>query len=149
MKKKSSEKDYTKEIIDDYNKKRPVYEECTQKIEVLVKNLLLEEGFNVHSITSRTKEIVSLENKLEKFGKTYEKLTDVTDLAGVRIICFFSDDVDKIADLIKDNFKINEGLSVDKREIIDPDKFGYLSLHFIVEISEDRAKLPEYRRFKG
>lgn len=31
----------------------------------------------------------------------------------------------------------------------DPDRFGYLSLHFIARLSDGRVELVEYRRFKG
>jgi len=136
-------------IMDEYTEQRVIYDQLTKKVENLIKNLLIAENFPIHSITSRTKGIKSLGDKIEKEEKQYEKLIDITDLSGVRIICFFSEDVDIVAEIIKRNFKVNDELSVDKREILDPDKFGYVSLHYIIEISEDRENLPEYKQFKG
>jgi hypothetical protein len=36
---------------------------------------------------------------------------------------------------------------VDKRTTLDPDRFGYLSLHYVVSLNEGRLALPEYRNF--
>lgn len=134
--------------MDEYYDKRPQYNEFTKKIEDLIKSLLTEKNFRPHTITSRTKEFDSLERKTKKEEK-YEKLPDITDLSGVRITCYFSDDVDKVAEIIDENFIILPELSIDKRKTLDPDRFGYLSLHYVVELSDDRARLPEYQRFAG
>jgi hypothetical protein len=70
-------------------------------------------------------------------------------LSGVRIICYFANQVDKVAEIIDSNFIVHPELSTDKRKVLDPDRFGYLSLHYVVELSEDRAKLQEYGKFKN
>jgi hypothetical protein len=33
--------------------------------------------------------------------------------------------------------------------LLDPDRFRYLSLHYVVDLSPQRCVLPEYRRFRG
>jgi len=136
-------------IMDEYIDKRPIYEQFTTKARRLIVDLLDAKNFKIHSISARTKKIESLEEKLEREEKHYEKLSDITDLSGVRIICLFSDDVDKVAEIIAQNFKVNDELSIDKRENLDPDKFGYISLHYIVEISADRENLADFEKFKG
>ena len=87
--------------------------------------------------------------KIRREGKSYNNpLEEVTDLAGVRIICYFVSDVDKIVPWIKNEFVVDETRSVDKRKSIDPSVFGYASVHLIVELSEARIRLPEYSAFK-
>ena len=137
------------EIMREYKNTRQLYENFTDKMENLITELLQVEHFNTHSISSRTKEISSLESKIKKGGKYYNKLTEITDLSGVRIICFFSDDVDRVAEIVRKNFKVNDEKTVDKRKILEPDRFGYLSLHYIVEFPENRIKLREFKRFEG
>lgn len=136
-------------MVEEYTEIRPVYEAYTKKIEELIKSLLEKSNIQVHSVTSRTKDTDGFSKKLKEKGKGYYKIfSDVTDLSGVRIICYFAGQVDEVAEIIKSNFIIHHELSIDKRKTLDPDKFGYLSLHHVVELSEDRARLPEYERFK-
>ncbi len=139
-------------MVDAYKEKMPLYEAYTKKIGELIKALLEEttisKNIRIHSVTSRPKEIDKFSEKVRREGKEYKKFSDVTDLSGVRIICYYKDDVDKVAEIIKDNFLVHHELSIDKREVLDPDKFGYLSLHYVVELSQERAKLKEYERFK-
>lgn len=136
-------------MVAEYVEERPLYEAYTKKIGELIKALLEESNTQVHSVTSRTKEIDRFSEKVKLEGKGYRKLSDVTDLSGVRIICYFADQVDIVAKLIEDNFRVHPESSIDKRKILDPDRFGYLSLHYVVELSKERASLPEYKRFKN
>lgn len=126
---------------------KPLYEAFTIKIEELIRNILNESKISVHSITSRTKDTEKLSKKLSQEAKAYRAFTDVTDLSGVRIICLFSEQVDKIAEIIKETFQVYSEFSVDKREVIDPDRFGYLSLHYVVKLSKERSQLKEYQRY--
>ena len=135
-------------IVKEYESVKLPYEECTTKIRELVNSLIKESNIQVHSISSRTKDIDTLCEKVKRKEDKYNKLSDITDLSGVRIICYFSDQVDKVAEIIESNFIISNEYSIDKRKTLDPDTFGYLSLHFVVKLSEDRSKLPEYNRFK-
>jgi putative GTP pyrophosphokinase len=136
-------------IIHEYHNNQKLYDDFSTKVKGLVTQLLEEKQFNVHSVTSRTKDVRSLEKKIHGEGKDYQKLEEITDLSGIRIICYFSDEVDEIAKIITDNFYVLPELSIDKRKILDPDRFGYLSLHYIVELSDLRSNLPEYVRFKN
>ena len=135
-------------IVNEYRIVKPSYEECTIKIHELVSSLIKESDIQIHSISSRTKDIENLYEKVKRKGEKYDQLLDITDLSGIRIICYFSDQVDKVAEIIENNFITLNELSIDKRKTLDPDTFGYLSLHFVVKLSEARSKLPEYKRFK-
>ncbi|NQE04275.1 hypothetical protein C5S32_00255 [ANME-1 cluster archaeon GoMg1] len=136
-------------MVAEYEGERPLYEAYTKKIEELIKALLEESNTQVHSVTSRTKEIDRFTEKVKLEGKEYKKSSDVTDLSGVRIICYFFSQVDELAEIIKSHFIVHQDLSIDKRKTLDPDRFGYLSLHYVVELSEARTGLPEYERFKN
>ena len=51
--------------------------------------------------------------------------------------------------MIRDEFVIDDANSVDKRILLDPDRFGYLSLHFVVSLNASRLQLAEYQEFAG
>ncbi|AZE38120.1 RelA/SpoT [Pseudomonas chlororaphis subsp. aureofaciens] len=114
----------------------------------LIKRLLSSKKIEVHSISGRCKDRGSFEKKLTKKSH-YKSLLDVTDLAGIRIITHYSDDVDIIARLIEKEFEIDRENSIDKRVTLDPDRFGYLSLHYVATLKSTRSKLQEYAEYDG
>lgn len=141
----------TDSIVAEYRAKFRTYEDFTERCKSLVEQLLHNAGLDAHvlSVTSRTKEIDRVKAKCQRPESTYSALTDITDLAGLRITTFFADEVDKIGSLIEDEFGIDAANSVDKRKALAPDRFGYLSRHFVCSLSEEREDLPEYSPFKG
>jgi len=134
-------------ILEEYDQQCALHTEFTKKTKELVEDLLRENNARVHSITCRVKDRDDLKTKVERSEERYRKLSDITDIAGIRIITYFADDVDVIADIIQKEFNINYMNSVDKRTVLDPDRFGYLSLHYVAKLPATRLKLTEYHRF--
>lgn len=140
---------YFERIIKEYMEKKPCYEGLNKKLQDLIKDLLDKCDIRIHSIEARIKSQDNLEREIKKPDNNYKNLNEITDISGIRIITYFEDDVDEVADIIKKEFQIDEANSVDKRKLLDPDRFGYLSLHYVVEIKEPRISLPEYKEFKN
>jgi len=136
-------------ILAEYDRQKDRYLEFAGRCESLVKELVKVEGHRVHSVTSRLKERHKLEEKLRREGKDYKHLGEITDIAGVRVITHFEDEVDKIGTLVEREFHIDRERSIDKRRLLDPDGFGYLSLHYICGLHAERLKLAENRRYAG
>jgi putative GTP pyrophosphokinase len=135
-------------LIIDFEKKIKKYENFSSKMSILLKELLDQEEISYHSIVSRVKEKGSLSKKIEGKDK-YQILDEITDIVGCRIITYFEDDVEKIVDIITKEFKIDKENSIDKKKILDPDRFGYLSYHIVCSINNDRGKLREYIPYKN
>jgi ppGpp synthetase/RelA/SpoT-type nucleotidyltranferase len=131
----------------DFEKNKALYEGYRRVCHGLIEELLRLGGFGVHSVTSRVKERSSLRGKLGRTGKNYRGLQEITDIVGIRVITHFEDDVDRIGALIEHEFEIDRQESIDKRKLLDPDRFGYLSLHYICSLTGNRLKLPEFARF--
>lgn len=136
-------------LLSDYDAKVALHESFRGTCETLIRQLLRMEGLRVHSVTSRVKERSHLAEKLSRFGKDYATLSDITDIVGIRVITHFEDDVDRIAAVVQREFDFDESRSVDKRKALDPDRFGYISVHFICNMRHDRSELAEYREFAG
>ena len=130
---------YNKEIVNEYEKNYLYYEKFRGLVEDYIRSLLNNEHISFHSITSRTKNIDSLTKKIELKNK-YQKLQEITDLVGIRIITYYSDTVDQISKLIEKRFVIDRDNSIDKRKTIDPDRFGYRSLHYVVQINNGQIQ---------
>jgi ppGpp synthetase/RelA/SpoT-type nucleotidyltranferase len=118
-------------------------------MDTLLHDLLNIAGLRVHSVTTRVKSKVSFERKLNRLPGKYQSLSQITDCCGIRIITYFEDEVQDIAALIEREFSIDAPNSLDKRQTIEVDQFGYLSVHYVVTVNDTRANLAEYARFAG
>ena len=110
--------------------------EIRTKLEVLNSEFSVRYQRNpIEFISSRIKKPVSIARKLRKRGLpvSVPSMEDnLTDIAGVRVICSFIDDIYAIADMLtqQDDLRILER----KDYIRTPKANGYRSLHLIVEV---------------
>lgn len=131
-----------------YEKARPEFVRLTTKLEQLFRDLLAARGIAVHLIESRTKEVASFKEKITRASKAYTNpLHELTDLAGIRLIAYYQDDVDAICDLIKKEFLVLSESGLDGRN--SPEEFGYRSTHVIIQLSDARANLVEWGGLGG
>lgn len=111
-------------------------QEITTKIEILDKEMgLLKPRNPISSIKSRIKSPESILKKLiddEKEVSVDTVRSHLNDVAGVRVICSYIDDIYVLADLIS---KQDDVRVVNVKDFIkDPKPNGYRSYHMIVEI---------------
>ncbi len=134
-------------ILEQYDESKALFDSFSQRISDLLEDLLRANSIHIHSVTNRTKTKKNLKQKLDINQGKYKSLEEITDICGVRVITYFSDDVDHAAHVVESEFKIDQENSVDKRKLLDPDRFGYMSVHYIVSLTDDRANLTEYQDF--
>lgn len=106
-------------------------------LEILDDEFHLRNDYNpIHHIETRLKTPQSIFNKLTKrgFPMTMESIHDnLTDIAGIRVICNYIDDAYRIADLL---IAHNDIELLEKKDYIAcPKPSGYRSLHLIVNVS--------------
>ena len=129
-------------IMDEFRKARPDYEVLQEIVVPMLEKGIKKSGLGVQGIESRIKRRSSLEEKLNRKRDKYDALDDITDILGLRVITFFTDDVDKVAKVVSEIFHVDKIHSVDQREVISPTNFGYLSLHYICSLPKDQ-EFPE------
>ncbi len=134
-------------ILDEYREKLPIYEKMKTIILRLLRTCLDENRVIVSGLEARVKSEQSLLGKLELKGYKYHTLEDITDVVGARIITYYCDEVDIISALAEKLFEIDWDNSVDKRKMLEIDRFGYLSLHYVCRIPEALYKDPEMPQF--
>jgi putative GTP pyrophosphokinase len=142
-------KESQERILSDYEVNEHLYAGFVNMLQSLLGSILRERGITVHSISGRPKSKKSLAGKLNKHSLNYEQLTDLTDLAGLRIITYFAEDVDRVAQAIEEEFAIDRVNSVDKRLSLEADRFGYLSMHHVLQLNEVRCSLTEHKMYKS
>ena len=130
----------TKPIFENIRKLMAYYRcaimEVETKLNVLNEQFSLQYDRNpINSIKSRLKSIESISKKLDKDGLpvTLESMEEnLSDIAGVRVICSFPEDVYMIADALLSQDDIT--LISKKDYISEPKPNGYRSLHLIVTV---------------
>ena len=118
------------ELMRQFHELRPTLDQLANDAFELLSNALRDQGVYVTAMEHRVKTEKSLAGKLELKGAKYKSIEDVTDLVGIRIITFYTDEVDKVAAIAKHVFDIDWEESVDKRKH-QLTSFGYNSLHYI------------------
>ena len=110
--------------------------EIRTKFEILNDELsLLGHQNPIASISSRRKTLSGILEKLKRqgFPMTLESIEEnLTDVAGIRIICSFVDDIYKVAKMLQQQDDIKVLLIKDY--IAKPKPNGYRSYHMIVEV---------------
>ena len=89
----------------------------------------------INNITSRIKSPESIINKMKKknYDINYQNLIEnINDIAGIRVICTFKDDIERVKQLIR-RMQTIEILN-EKDYIKKPKKSGYSAYHIIVEV---------------
>ena len=130
---RDSDVDNWKEVILIYNS---ALKQIATKLEILNDEFQHVHRYNpIEHIKSRIKTSESIVKKLKKHG--YESTIDnmiryVNDIAGIRIICSFTTDIYRIAEMLERQNDIRI-LSV-KDYIRNPKASGYKSYHMIVSI---------------
>ena len=123
-------------LLQQYRELLPTLEKQAKEAYDLMRHALRQQGIYVTAIEFRVKTEQSLAGKLERKGRKYKTIYDVTDLVGLRIITFYTDEVDKVAAIAKRVFDIDWQESVDKRKLHQLDSFGYNSLHYICRLEK-------------
>ncbi len=126
-------------IIEDYRKYRDDFIRLGEIVSERLNAIVCRTGVKYLSIEHRVKTQSSLVGKLIRSDGWYHSFSELMDILGARVICFFSDDVDVIGGEVEKEFVIDWNTSSDKRKLIQSDSFGYLSLHYICSLPKDRG----------
>lgn len=122
--------------------------EVRTKLEILDNEFQMKHSRNpIHHMQSRTKSIQSMVEKLRRKNEDISiasAVENLTDIAGIRVVCYYIEDIYTIARLLtsQDDIKILKW----RDYITEPKENGYRSLHIVVEVpvflSEGRTPVP-------
>ena len=116
--------------------RQPDYEKlCAEVAYILNRELNIAE-IEFSTISCRAKTLNSFLEKIQR--KSYrDPLTEITDFAGVRVVCLYIDDLKRLEKVIVENFEIVE--KIDKLTNRKADQFGYGAIHFIVRLGKNAS----------
>ena len=132
-----------KMLLEQYHQLLPQLKELEKQVEAILTEALSHQDIALNTLEHRIKTEKSFISKLERKGQKYQDISQVTDLLGVRIVTFFTDDVDRVSAFVKELFDIDWKQSVDKRKSHGLSSFGYNSLHYICRLKQgELAHIP-------
>ena len=128
--------------------------EVQTKLEILNEEFKVRYDHNpIHHIESRLKSPQSMFTKREKNGidiSLKAAIENLNDIAGIRVVCCYIDDVYKVADILLSQDDIS--LIKKKDYIKNPKPNGYRSLHLVLSIpiflSDHKEKIPVEVQFR-
>ena len=109
--------------------------EVKTKLEILDSEFKTKYDYNpIHHIEDRLKSPQSIMGKLQRKGKPFNcdiARTELHDIAGVRVICNYIEDIYTVAELLTSQDDVT--LIKRKDYIREPKPNGYRSLHLVIE----------------
>lgn len=129
-----------KDTMQEWERMRMIYDaalrEVNTKLEILNNEFKMAHQYNpIEHITSRIKSPESIAKKLRHNNRevTVENIAKyINDVAGIRIICSFTSDIFRIAELISKQSDVTV-LKI-KDYITNPKENGYKSYHMIISV---------------
>lgn len=117
-------------IKQQYNSRIESYERLAKTVSESLQSLIDENSIEA-ALEFRAKTLDSFLKKIEK--KSYQDpIEEMSDLAGVRVICNFEKDIDRVANLVSEEFLSIE--DIDKTRKLDTNKMGYSGRHIVVKL---------------
>jgi len=84
----------------------------------------------------------------EASGEDYHIKDYITDLIGVRVICYYEDEILKIVKLLEDNFIVVGRTDKTSELACQENAFGYKGYHLDLQMNALRSGLDEYKKFE-
>jgi len=105
------------------------YERLAKWVAARIEREVKAAGIYASQVNPRPKDVISFVLKAIRSGYT-DPMTQITDKAGVRVILPLLADVPGVEAVVSESFEVLE--HQDKGAQLDPDRLGYLGVHFLV-----------------
>ena len=130
------------EIKNEFIRQCEIYKQLAHTVQEILKEKLRLESLKTAYVLSRVKDIDSFLEKIHRKEYT-NPFGQMNDIVGVRVVCLYTEDIEKIAKLIRSRFNILNEDSKDKD--LGADKMGYHDLSFVAQLKESEKNLNQYR----
>lgn len=116
-----------------YEEAAPAVERCCADLKYQLEQLLDVAGVRLaFPVEARVKQWASVEAKLDSVPISIRRITDMQDLAGLRIVVLFARDAARVCEILEQHLKVVRRYESRNRQ--REDQFGYSSHHLIVQL---------------
>ncbi|MDQ0150846.1 GTP pyrophosphokinase family protein [Eubacterium multiforme] len=132
--------------INDWKSFLMPYEQAVDELKVKLRSIRKEyrkkkEYSPIEFVTGRVKEVSSILEKANKFGIPVSRIRfEMEDIAGIRVMCQFVDDIDKVVELIRGRGDMQ--VLYEKDYVRGVKSSGYRSYHMIIKYTVNMAEGP-------
>lgn len=119
------------------------YEQAVEELKVKIRSIRKEyrrknEYSPIEFVTGRVKELSSILEKANKFNIPLDRIGyEMEDIAGLRVMCQFVDDVEKVVDIIRSRKDMQ--IIYEKDYVTNVKESGYRSYHIIIKYPVNMA----------
>lgn len=122
-------------VLEDWEQFLEPYRQAVEELKIKFKSIRRQfEMEDCHSpiefVTGRVKPIPSILDKMRQKNIPFDQLDTINDVAGIRIMCQFVDDIKKVVELLRKRTDIE--IIEEKDYISHKKKSGYRSYHVII-----------------
>lgn len=128
---------------------------CSALTEMVSSMVAQAGGVDVAKIEGRVKDADECIRKfvrkyrpaLEESNTPYDIQSYITDLVGVRVVCLYEDELEKIAQIVRAHFAVID--VTDKVSAVESTEasFGYKGLHLDLKLTASQRELPEHAAY--
>lgn len=128
---------WLKDQVSLYRKEYPVYKAYADALRRVLEEACATRAPNA-IVQVRAKSLSSFAQKIIRKSEKYpDPVHHFTDLCGARVITSTQEESDRICRFIRESFRIDEANSEDAKSRLRTGEFGYLSVHYIVQVRSD------------
>lgn len=119
------------------------YEQAVEELKVKFRSIRKEyrrknEYSPIEFVTGRVKEISSILEKANKFNIPLDRIdNEIEDIAGIRVMCQFVDDIEKVVEIIRGRKDMQ--ILYEKDYITNVKESGYRSYHVVIKYPVNMA----------
>jgi len=124
------------ELRRELSAKQGVYLQLKDEARFILERAIEVTEIKLHSITDRVKTVDSFIDKVQR-KQSKKPFDEIRDIVGLRVICLFLSDIERIGEMIRSSFKVLE--EDNKVEGSEVSSFGYMSVHFIATMRPEHS----------
>ena len=133
----------SEKLTSEYREKYDLYAEFAAKTASILEQVLKDDAYRYQIVTHRAKKLGSASARFAE--KKCQKLDDLKDLAGCRVLFYLESDIKKFVGKVYEIFGEKNIVDYDYKVSTD----GYNAVHIVIRLGDDRLVHPEYKRYEG
>ncbi|MDO5707918.1 MAG: GTP pyrophosphokinase family protein [Andreesenia angusta] len=120
------------------------YEQAVEELKIKFRSIRnefkkMDEYSPIEFVTGRVKQISSILEKCDRMMLPLDRVEELEDIAGIRIMCQLVDDIETVVNLIRDRDGKDLEIMYEKDYITNLKESGYRSYHMIIKYTVQTA----------